>query len=110
LNANPNTLNGNSLNVVFTDIKQQLIFSGANLPQSGVYTAGIRIKKNSGDCVIQISHNSIYYSYDLSKIANGDEVILSTHANFKEFTQGAMARFSIIHPLLLLIRGLILIF
>lgn len=94
--TNVNTLSGNALNVVFNANSQQFIFSGTTVPQTGVYTCGLRIIKNSGDSILQISYNGITYSFDLNKIPNGTEVVLSSHANFTPLTQGATARFSIV--------------
>ena len=81
------SLGGNSMTIEFIDNANDVttrFFSIDKVPFTGVYTVGIRCKKIQGDGRIQIGLMSKYKGYELSKIADGEEVIFYQTNNFAQ--------------------------
>jgi hypothetical protein len=53
-------------------------FYGVPAPFTGVYTAGIRIKKIQGKCKIQLGLANKYHTIDISNVPNGKDLVITT--------------------------------
>lgn len=78
--TNTNTINGNSLQIVYAESNQYVGFNGVTVPMDGKYTAAIRLKKKSGNGTLQLSFNPSAPVYDLTPYAINEEIIISAVA------------------------------
>lgn len=75
-----NTLCGNAFKCIFNSTHRGIQFLSMPLPATGTYTFGVRLKKISGTGSLQLIYNNGYFkNFDLSTIADGEEVLLSTY-------------------------------
>jgi hypothetical protein len=95
--TNANTINGNSLQIAFTQASQYVGFNGLNAPFDGVYTMAMRIRKTVGNGTLQLSWNGTTTNFDLSPYALNEEIIISSNAGGTIYTQGT-ALFGTITP------------
>lgn len=84
ITTSPYSLYGQAIICIFdrTLHRNGIHFLTIPLPTSGIYTAGIRLKKLSGTGTLQlILANHYFKNFDLSSIKDNEEVILSTYGN-----------------------------
>lgn len=75
-----NTLCGNAFKCTFNSTHRGIQFLSMPLPATGTYTFGVRLKKLSGTGTLQLIYNNGYFkNFDLTSVADGEEVLLSTY-------------------------------